>query len=43
MQIRLRIPVARSAQQIDLNAQHIAIAAGVVQDRFNADLLLDQQ
>ena len=31
------------AQQVRLNAQHIAIAAGVMQDGLDADLLLHQQ
>ena len=34
-------PDRRCAQQIALNAQHIAVAAGVVQDRLDADVLLD--
>ncbi len=33
----------RRAQQVRLHAQHIAVAAGVVQDGFDADFLLHQQ
>ena len=33
----------RCAQQIGLNAQHIAVPAGVMQDGFNSGMLLQQQ
>ena len=33
----------RRAQKIGLDAQHIAVAAGVVQNRFDADLSLHEQ
>jgi hypothetical protein len=33
---------SRCSQQIRLNAQHVAVAAGVVQDGFNAHFLLDK-
>ena len=42
MQIRLRSADGGRAQQVGLDAEHVAVAAGVVQHRLDAHLLLDQ-
>ncbi len=43
MQMQIANAYGGRAQQVRLDAEHIAVAAGVVQDGLYADLLLNEQ
>ena len=43
MQIRFLIPTAAAPSKVTLDAQHIAVAAGVMQNRFDSCFPLHQQ